>query len=117
MSLSPEQYASGRQELQEVLREWDETGNSAGSPSVTNRFGSWFERIKDEGWTRKDVYDLVRDILDERPVRFSESTIDELAGFETTLTGFCAADCILRFPNEPSGVSQLVEYVRGNRWR
>jgi len=119
MSLSTDQYAIGHKALLEVLRGWDlaENPSEPAWENARNQFASWFERLKDEGWTRKDVYRVVREVLDERPIRFSISTLDDLANFESGLTGYCEPKSIVRFPNEPSDENQLADYVRGNRWR
>jgi len=119
VSLSPEQYGSGRKGLRGVLQGWDLT--DASSPSAQenakNQFAAWLKGIQEQGWTRKDVHRLVWELLDERPPSFSESTLDELGEFETALTGFCAPKYIVRFPNDPADETELVDYVRGDLWR
>jgi hypothetical protein len=115
MALSAEKYATGRQGLLKVLRCWD-TSEESGQ-GCSDLFHCWLESVQGRGWTRADVYRLVREILEECPGEFSEDTMDQLAEVETALTGFSHEKSILRFPNEPSDGVQLMEYVRGNRWR
>lgn len=119
MSISQQQYASGGDELLEILRSRDISGSSANSNQLDeeDQFALWFERMKASEWTRSDVHRLVRDILDRRPSLFSERTTDELGEFESALIGHCAPECILRFPGDPSDQRQLVAHVRGNHWR
>lgn len=113
MTVSPEQYASGRERLLEVLRQWELLEGEKGD----NRFGSWLEQIQRHGWTRKDVCRLIWEILDQNPNKLSESSLDQLAEFESALTGFCDSKCIIRFPNDPADEAQLAEFVRRNQWR
>jgi hypothetical protein len=115
MTLPAEKYAAGKDGLLEVLRVWDRSEESL--QRRRDLFDCWLDSVKGEGWARGDVYRLVWEILYECASEFSEGTLDQLGEFETGLTGFCAEESIERFPNEPSDVAQLVEYVRGNRWR
>ena len=113
MGLSPEQYLIGQEELLSVLRDWD-----AKDPVVEDQsFDRWLERVQNQGWSRRDVYDLIRAILEAPPSQISEVTINLLAEAETSITGYCDVNCIYRFPNDPSGKNEFIAHVRGNRWR
>jgi len=114
MALSEEKYAAGEDGLRRVLRQWDLPGDARLKGDLLD---SWLESVQRGGWTRKDVYRLVEEILDESPSQFSQATWDDLLEFETGLTGYCHVDSITRFPNEPVDADQLLEYVRGNHWR
>ena len=114
MALPAEKYAAGKDELLRVLRRWDLPGDSRLKGDL---FDSWLKTVQRGGWTRRDVYCLVWEILKETPSQFSEATLVQLGEVETGLTGFCHVDSIIRFPNEPVDAGQLLEYVRGDHWR
>jgi len=118
--LNPQQYASGKEELLTVLKRWEASGPKP-VPSELQKereiFDSWFDRVKKNGWTRLDVYNLIWDINKNHGGDVSEYALDELGEFETGITGFCASECIVRFPGDPETTYALCAHVRGERWK
>jgi hypothetical protein len=112
--MPPDDFTTGKEALLAVLRRWD-----AGVDLIEGRdlFEQWLTSVQARGWARGDVYRLVWEILKEDPSEMSQASLDELGEIETALSGFCHENCIVRFPNEPTGTVELAAYVRGNRWR
>lgn len=92
--------------------------NTQRNKSVTTDFiYSFIEELIKQGWERKDIYELVLDIQNNHHTSVSQETIEILYELETSLSGYCAAECIYRFPNEPKDSKELQDYVLGNNWK
>ncbi|WP_455670428.1 hypothetical protein [Phocaeicola faecalis] len=92
--------------------------NTQRNKSVTTDFiYSFIEELIKQGWERKDIYELVLDIQNNHHTSVSQKTIEILYELETLLSGYCAAECIYRFPNEPKDCKELQDYVLGNNWK
>lgn len=92
--------------------------NTQRNKSVTTDFiYSFIEELIKQGWERKDIYELVLDIQNNHHTSVSQETIEILYELEMSLSGYCAAECIYRFPNEPKDSKELQDYVLGNNWK
>ena len=92
--------------------------NTQRNKSVTTDFiYSFIEELIKQGWERKDIYELVLDIQNNHHTSVSQETIEILYELATSLSGYCAAECIYRFPNEPKDCKELQDYVLGNNWK
>jgi hypothetical protein len=100
-------YTNARQSM---IDSWSGT-------STPDTFRRFIADLIARGWTRRDMYDLTNDLLDHEAERSGENAMEELLEFETSLTGWCAASSILRFPCETEDEAALVAWVRGNEWR
>lgn len=119
-NISQQKYSAGKERLLKVLRQWDRSGPAPKHEDLQNdrtAFDAWKKSVKDEGWTRKDMYDLINDIYGHHAKKFSAHTVDQLGEFETGITGRCDQDCIERFPGDPEDMDAFLEHVRGNKWR
>lgn len=85
--------------------------------ATTDFIYSFIEKLIKKGWVRKNVYELVWDIQNNHYASMSQETIDILYELETSLSGFCAAECIYKFPNEPEDSGKLQDYILGNDWK
>ena len=91
--------------------------------SKTSEIDQLFRVYSLKGISRKQAYDVVWEIFRQDAQRIieripeAEINIDWLGEVETGLTGWCAADCIIRFQGEPEDLDELEAYVRGNEWK
>ena len=68
------------------------------------------------GWDRNNIYLLVRSVQMENYENLNEAVLDFLYDIETSIIGDCHINCIFRFPGEPIGDEELLEYVRSRKW-
>jgi hypothetical protein len=82
-------------------------------------FDEVVQRLTASGWTRGDVYAAVRQLvsrLSDDGLEDNESAIETLENYATGLTGWCAKECIERFPGDPVDPDAFHHYVYGGRW-
>jgi hypothetical protein len=68
------------------------------------------------GWTRKDIYNLVRDIDNRHSNSMAEECSDSISNYLTGLVGDVAAECIVRLPGENCDLAEHARYVRSRVW-
>ena len=79
-------------------------------------FNEFVMDLASRGWTRRDVYELTLEILNDQELQLAERSRDELLDFEGSLRGDCAPECIPRFPNDPEDVEELARVARSKDW-
>lgn len=80
------------------------------------QFYNFIQKLINEGWSRNDLYILIKSVQIEEYENLSETVLDFLYDVETSVTGDCHIDCIFRFPKEPVEEKRFLEYVRGRKW-
>lgn len=93
------------------IRKQPDGNQMAGWDALDRRMTQLFE----EGWTRKDIYHLVCEIMtsfDSLP----KEHYDDVSNYLDGLLGWVARECIVRFPGEPTDPDELAAYVLGTKW-
>lgn len=68
------------------------------------------------GWSRKEVYQLVRNVEINHSNEMSEECADAIGNYITALVGDVALNCIVRLPGEKGSVDEHACYVRSQKW-
>jgi len=112
MATPVDELKNGAEELDAVLRAW-ETGQTPEN-EWGHFYGRWLEGVKDRGWTRRDVYNLIHTISSNTN-GFADRVREQLMEYEDGLTGMCSPGDIERFPGDARG-GAFVDYVRSRQW-
>ncbi|MDR0235251.1 hypothetical protein [Acinetobacter sp.] len=76
-----------------------------------------------EGGTRNEVYKSLNEIflMEESMIKKNiklQDQFDYLGELQTTITGYCSPNSIVKFKNEPTtNMDDFLNYVRGEKWK
>lgn len=108
-------YEKAKQNAIRILSVFED--NAARKAEKWKLFHDLIRSLNESGWKREDIYNLIWDLIQNNSNSLDETIIDELAEFETSISGNCAPSDIVRFKDEPEDFNEFVAYVRSNQWK
>jgi hypothetical protein len=81
--------------------------------------------VINNGWTRKNIYELFGNVLDKEIQKESagdsqdalpSEAVDALMDYESAMVGNVQQDCIPRFPGDPIDKQEFIDYVYSGKW-
>lgn len=105
-------FQSKKKELFIILQNYD-----TNKIELSQKVEEFVSNLIQDKWKRKDVYDLVYDIINDLSISISEVGQDILLDVETSLSGYCATNYIYRFPGDPESSIELQNYARSSLWK
>jgi len=72
--------------------------------------------LSERGLTRRDLFEMCRDVLDNPPPGMTEHSEDLVTDLAGHLLGQCSVDQIIRLHGDPPGVEALAVYVTKKSW-
>ncbi|MDZ4287245.1 MAG: hypothetical protein U0984_04765 [Prosthecobacter sp.] len=91
-------------------------GENEGQGPLWNNIESFVNRFALSGWSRKQVFELVRRIEDEWEGPIPGKCYDAISNYGDALLGDCHPTCIVRLPGEVAGDAEHLKYVRERKW-
>src|SRR4051812_43842701 len=109
-------YKDAREKLLGIFLSFE--GHPAHPPSSQEALwclvDAYVIQLFESGWSRKDIYNVVRDIDGDADVKAMPEEISDATGnYLTALVGQVDVSRIIHLPGEPSDVDDHARYVRG----
>jgi hypothetical protein len=108
----PDSSHESNQRMIQVLRQLSSLADEAWMRDWDLLISALIRQLK----SRAKLYRLVMSIDPNRD-QLSDLQSDFLLDFESSITGHCDYSCILKFPNEPTEQSALLDYLHSNKWK
>jgi hypothetical protein len=97
-----------------VMERWGNQSQASSEREVDEMLAS----LRQRGWRRRDVYDLLQKTCDHRLDYLPSKSIDYVSDVETAVIGHVAAGSVMRFADDPvESADQLLVFVRSGDWK
>lgn len=108
------EFGAAFDNLIRVMERWGNESQASSEQEIDEMLAS----LRQRGWRRRDVYDLLQKTCDYRLAYLPSESIDYVSDVEIAVTGHVAAESLMRFADDPAeDADQLLAFVRSGDWK